>query len=114
MYNHELVLISYEKSEDDVGNEIKETIETTVLCKLFDVGQTEFYNAKIAGVKPEMKFVVHDFEYDGQREIVFQSVKYQVIRTYQMGHELSTRKRANSLKFDEIELTCERVVGHGS
>lgn len=106
MYNHELTLISYEVQKDNIGNEIKVPIEKNVLCKIKDIGSGEFYDAKVSGLKPEKKFIVHKFEYEDQKEIEFENDKYKVLRTFS-GSSLS---RDNlSLKFDEIELTCEKV-----
>lgn len=109
MYNDELILISHEIIKDEIGNEIKKPIEKTVLCKVIDVGYREFYNAQVARMKPEIKFIVKDFEYNKQKEVKHNNVIYEVIRTYRN----ADRTRSN-LEFDEIELTCEKVIGHGS
>lgn len=113
MYNHELTLIGYEKTEDDIGNEVLEEVKETVLCRITDIGQSEFYNANVSDLRPDIKFIIKEFEYKGQKEVIFNEVKYKVIRTYYTGIE-SGNRRTNTLKFDEIELTCERVIGHGS
>lgn len=109
MYNHELTLIGYRTIKDEIGNEVTEPVYTDVLCKVSSIGQKEFYDAAISNLKPEMKFIIHDFEYEGQREVEFKGIRYKVMRTFQ------GRKGRNNtnLDFDEIELTCEKVVGNG-
>lgn len=110
MYNHEVTLVSYEITKDDIGNDVKTPIKKTVLCRVDSIGQSEFYNANVSGLKPELKIITKVFEYQGEKEVIFEGVEYEVIRTYYKGEEDPTR-RTKQLKFDEIELTCERVIG---
>lgn len=112
MYNHELKLISRVVDKDEIGNDVVTEIEKVVLCKIADIGQSEFYNAKVSGLKPNIKFILKSFEYEGEKEVIFRDSKYKVTRTYSIGYEEEGYK--NRLRFDEIELTCERVVGYGS
>lgn len=110
MYNHDLTLISYTASKDAIGNKVKTPIRTLVLCRLKGITEQEFYNAATAELKPELKFVIHDFEYAGQKVVEYKSQEYKVIRTYQ-GDPTVGGRNYTGLQFDEIELTCERVVG---
>lgn len=110
MYNHELTLIGYSLGEDEIGNEIKVPIEKTILCKVKDIGSTEFYNAQVNDLKPAIKFIVHAFEYNGEKEVKFEGTKYQVIRTY-AGDTVD--RSDNALSGEEIELTCEKVIENG-
>lgn len=106
MYNHSLTLIHYEVNKDEIGNDLKEKIEMEVLCKVKDIGSNEYYDAQVVGLKPALKFVIHTFEYGGQKEVEFDGNRYKVMRTFS-GESLS---RSNlSLRGDEIELTCEGV-----
>lgn len=106
MYNHKLTLIHYKVTKDEIGNDVREKVETDVLCKVKDIGSNEYYSAQVAGLKPELKFVIHIFEYDGQKEVSFNGSDYKVMRTFS-GESLS--KGNLSLQGDEIELTCEGV-----
>ena len=99
-YDHELTLIGQRIEEDEIGNQIPVETETTILCGLKSVGRAEFYDAAASGLRPELVFVIHAYEYGGERVVKFEGVRYNVIRTYQTGTE-------------EIELTVERVVGNG-
>lgn len=107
-YDHELTLIqqTYPKDEndhpltDEYGNQVVVDTETVILCGLKSVNRTEFYNAAVTGLKPELVFVVHGYEYSGQAKVKFEDQKYRVIRTY-------------APNFEEVELTCEKVVADG-
>lgn len=101
-YDHELILITPSQIiEDEIGNQIpNDPIETPILCGLKSIGRSEFYNAAVAGLRPELVFVVHAYEYEGQKSIKFEGIEYRVIRTY-------------SVSFEEMELTCERVAADG-
>lgn len=101
-YDHELVLISPGQiTEDEIGNQIElDPIETPVYCDLKSVGHSEFYNAAVTGLRPELVFIVHTYEYGGQGIVEFEKKKYRVIRTY-------------SVSFEELELTCEKVAADG-
>lgn len=99
-YDHELTLIGQTYTEDEIGNQIPVETETTILCGLKSVTRLEFYNAAANGLKPEIVFVVHGYEYNGEKEITFEGNRYKVIRTY-------------SEDFEELELTCERVAANG-
>lgn len=99
MYDYELILINETYVEDDIGNQIPGETETSILCKLKSITRNEFYNAVASGLRPELTFVIHKFEYDGQKKVKFEGNKYNVIRTYATGIE-------------ELELTCERVMAN--
>lgn len=99
-YDRELKLIRQEYQEDEIGNQVPVETETVVLCGLKSVGRTEFYNAAATGLRPELVFVVHGYEYNGEQLVEFEGVRYQVIRTYQVD-------------FEELELTVERMTADG-
>jgi len=82
MYNHELTLIGEETVYDEYGIPKKEEKRTTVLCKVQSVGRNEFYGAATSGLKPEVVFIIHGYEYNGEKEVEFEGEKYRVIRTY--------------------------------
>ena len=68
-------------------------------------------NAQVSNLKPEIKFIIHDFEYNNQKEVEFEGNKYQVIR--QPSPERNGTTEGTRLDADEIELTYERVLGNG-
>lgn len=99
-YDDELTLLSHEIVEDELGNQRPVEIQRAVLCSVQSVGRSEFYNASVNGMKPEIVFVIHNFEYDNESVIEYKNQKYSVIRTYATG-------------FEEVELTCQKVIGNG-
>lgn len=96
-YDYELTLIGYETEYDEIGQEINVPVERKILCGVKSIVRNEFYAAAQTGLKPEITFIVHNFEYNGEKEVEFEGQKYRVIRTY----------LANS---EEIELVCEKVL----
>lgn len=99
-YDNELVLIAQEFIEDEIGNQIPIETRKTVLCNVKSVGRNEFYSAATAGLRPSIVFVMHRYEYNGEQQVEFEGVRYNVIRTYQKDIE-------------EMELIVEKVVGDG-
>ncbi|MFN0222114.1 phage head closure protein [Paenibacillus sp. KR2-11] len=100
-YDHELGLIGQQITEDEIGNQVPTDKEPVIiLCRLKSVGRSEFYNAAAAGMRPELVFIIHLFEYSGERKVEFEGVRYNVLRTYAAGSE-------------ELELMCERVAADG-
>lgn len=111
MYNDEISLISYEITKDNIGNNVKTPVITKALCRTRDIGNSEYYSAKVAGLKPSIKIIIHTIEYDNQKELMYRNDNYKVTRTYTTETDRFNNSKTiiNSLKFDEIELTCEQV-----
>jgi len=99
-YDHELTLIGETIEEDEIGNQRSVETRTTILCSVKSAGRSDFYSGAAAGLRPELVFLVHAYEYNGERIVEFEGKRYSVIRAYQTGIE-------------EIELTAERVSGSG-
>jgi len=99
-YDYELTLIGQTFEEDEIGNQIPVETRTPILCGKKSAGRAEFYNAAAAGLRPEPVFVVHAYEYNGERIVEFEGLRYRVIRTY-------------AVDFEELELTAERVAADG-
>lgn len=100
-YDHEVTLIDYTYTQDELRQQIPQEIRTTILCGIKSIMGKEFYNAAVSGIKPELVLVVHAFEYNGQTVVEFGGSQYQVIRTY-------------ATSMDELELTCGGGVGLGN
>ncbi len=99
-YDHELTLITQIMIEDEIGNQVPVETKKDILCGLKSIGRNEFYNAAATGLKPEITFIIHAYEYSGQKKVEFEGVPYNVIRTYESS-------------FEELELTCERIISTG-
>lgn len=96
-YDNELILINQTYTQNELGDNISSETEKNVLCAIKSVTRNEFYNAAKVGIKPEIVFVLHKYEYVGERKVIFNNEEYKVIRTYSTGLE-------------EVELTCEKVI----
>ena len=104
-YDNELTLIQQTTTYDDIGNPIESDNKINVLCGLKSIGRTEFYNAAANGLKPNYIFIVHPYEYNGETYVEFSEdekpkQKYKIIKTYKPN-------------FEDLELTCEKVIGNG-
>ena len=102
LQNLKIKLISISVTDDDIGNQVPTETATDVWAEETGVRQSEFYNAAVAGLKPERTFVIWANEYDGQTKIEADGVKYKLIRAYN-----------NPSKSEMIELVCERVTADG-
>lgn len=96
LYNDVIDLINITYTEDEIGQEIEVKTTSTIFCNIKSISQSEFYQAAQAGLRPSITFIVHLFEYEGQKKVKYNGLEYNVIRTYATGLE-------------EIELICERV-----
>jgi SPP1 family predicted phage head-tail adaptor len=108
-YDHELTLISQIITEDAIGNQVPVETETIILCNLKSVVRAEFYSAAAAGLKPEVVFVVHECEYNGEQLVEFEGKRYGVLRTYSGGRG----REGYRLTVDEMELVCGKVAANG-
>lgn len=99
-YDDELYLIKHEIHPDELGNQIPVEEKRAVLCNVSSVGRNEFYSAAVKGMKPEMVFVINIYDYEKESQVEYEEQKYRVIRDYKINSE-------------EIELTCEKVIGNG-
>ena len=88
-YNEVITLVGYTERVDRHGL-VKRTEETEdVFAQVRSIGQSEFYQAAASGLKPEIKFVIADFwDYDNQKELIYNGVRYNVLRTYRTGNAL--------------------------
>lgn len=74
------------------------TTEREVFCNAFSVSQTEFFQGGAQGLKPEWRFDMFFYDYEGEENVIYNGVNYVVYRTY----------RSND---DTIELYCQRKLG---
>lgn len=88
-YNDVISLVSYTETVDSYGRVVRQESTTDVFAKVLSIGTNEFYQAAASGLKPTIKFVIADFwDYDLQKELIHEGVRYNVIRTYRNGHAL--------------------------
>lgn len=99
-YSEIIYLIGKTISEDDIGNQVA-MYGTPQKCyaKKQSVRQNEFYNAVEIGLNPSCEFVIKRLNYNGEEELTWNDIRYQVIRTIDPKN-----------KFD-IVLVCSKKIG---
>lgn len=71
--------------------------ETEAYATIKSVSRSEFYTAKTYNIEPEVIFELsQDFDYNGQRVVLWRGERWRVIRNYIVG--------------DAIELVCGKAV----
>ena len=95
MYDQPIKLISVTKTGNQYGDFVETTSEREVFAEIKSISQSEFYQAKALGMKPEIKLVLADYlEYQGETKLKYQSYgeseehEYTIIRTFRKGNEL--------------------------
>ena len=79
---------------DTYGDEVISRTSREVFAGVQSVGYKEFYEAATVGLKPEIKFILQDYEdYEGEKELAYNGIRYQIIRSYRTQNNM-------------IELTC--------
>jgi len=92
-----LTLITQTQTVDAYGDPAITESSQERYCMVKSISQSEFYQASASGLKPEIKFVLSDYyDYDGQKYLDYNDVRYTVLRTYRKGRS--------------IELTCYTQV----
>jgi SPP1 family predicted phage head-tail adaptor len=102
LQNLKIKLVSITVTDDDIGNQVETETTNEVWAEETGIRQSEFYNAAVAGLRPERTFKIWTNEYSGQTKIEADGVKYKLIRAY-----------SNPSKSEMVELVCERVAADG-
>jgi hypothetical protein len=71
-----------EKDEMSFSLPSKDDERRDVFCKTKSVGQNEFYNSFMAGVKATNKFEMWEHEYNNEKVIEFKGTRFRVLRSY--------------------------------
>jgi SPP1 family predicted phage head-tail adaptor len=99
-YSEIIYLISYEKTEDDIGNQLSSSpLLKKCYAKKQSVKTSEYYNAVAVGMNPSAEFVIKRLNYNGEIELKWNNEIYSVNRTVDPKN-----------KFD-IVLVCSKKIG---
>lgn len=95
MDKHEVIkLMSPNIRVTAIGQRVQDGYtEREVYAKKTSVSQSEFFSAGQNGMRPDCRFDVYSFEYDGQKNLSHNGIVYTIYRTYENG--------------DDTELYCE-------
>lgn len=92
-------LVSQKYEIDEVGNQIiKDELKEIPIIEVQDVYQNEFYNAAQQGLKPTLRLLISDLNYNDEEELFYMNKRYIVIRVDRVNNE-------------NIALICEKRVG---
>lgn len=91
-------LIKKEFYEDDIGQSLARESKRGIFCKEKPIYSDEFFKAGQSGIKPSLKLIIYTEEYEGEKELIFEGVRYNIYRSF---------KREDSF----MELYCEVVCG---
>ncbi len=78
-----IFLITETTGQNSVGQKVS-TGETKrqVFAELLSIMRNEFYQASIAGYSPKLTFKIRTQEYQGEKNLEYDNVKYRIIRDY--------------------------------
>lgn len=92
-------LITKEYVIDSIGNQkLQENYVEIPIIDVQDVYQSEFYNAMQQGLKPSLRLVISDLNYNDEPELEYMNNRYSIIRVDKVDNE-------------EIALVCEKRTG---
>lgn len=61
---------------------VKDWVYTPAYATKKSIRQTEFYQAANVGLKPEMVFMLREFEFDNHERLIYKEKTYEIIRVY--------------------------------
>ncbi len=93
-----VTLISQTYALDAIGQMVATEVERDVFCNVASVSQTEWFQGGQNGLNPEYQVTMFAPDYEGEKLVEFNGVRYGVYRTYVRNDEL-------------LELYLERKVG---
>lgn len=86
-WSEDIVLIAETFETDEYGNQVKTGTERTIQATKRSIMMSEFYEAAQAGIRPEVSFIVHPYEYEGEQVVRYKNMNYSVIRLYEKNDE---------------------------
>ena len=79
----EIMLVFPTMQADEYGIPQQTGEETrTVMARVKSITASEFFEAGRNGFKPEFRFDMFLYDYDGQKELEYKGVRYTVYRTF--------------------------------
>lgn len=90
MYDDVIKLLKTKSTITATGDTVETLVENEVFAQVKSIGMTETYEAYAVGLKPTCTFVLADyFDYDGEKLVDFEGVRYEVLRTYKAQNQTS-------------------------
>lgn len=99
MQDWTIKLITQQYVIDEVGNQRLQNNYTEVpIIEIQDVYQSEFYNASQQGLKPTLRVMISNLNYNDEEDLIYMGKQYTIIRVDRIDNE-------------NIALVCEKRVG---
>jgi len=89
LYRDIISLITETFTVNDMGDAIPADTKKQVYANKKSIRQSEFYQAAATGLRPELMFEVRTSDYNGQPKLEYESVTYNIIRTYDKNGEIT-------------------------
>lgn len=84
---------------DAIGNQkLQENLVEIPIIEVQDVYQSEFYNASQQGLKPTLRLLISDLNYNDEPELEYMNYRYSIIRVDRVDNE-------------NLALVCEKRSG---
>lgn len=94
---------------DQYGNEIIDTAERELFCRVYGVNRNEFYQAAAVGLKPDVVVRLSSAQdYFGEKQARFHDDEYSIIRAVR---DLGSFAGGSGMGLEEIELVLSRKIG---
>lgn len=101
MYFSEIInLIAHTVNQNAIGDSVESPTKQQIFADKQSIRQSEFYQAAVSGLRPEIMFVVRTSDYNQEPRIEYpidSGKEYKIIRTYDKDGEFT-------------ELICQGVV----
>ena len=92
-------LITKNYTIDEVGNQkLQENLVEIPIIEVQDVYQSEYYNASQQGLKPTLRLLISDLNYNSEPELEYMGNRYSIIRVDTVDNE-------------SVALVCEKRSG---
>jgi SPP1 family predicted phage head-tail adaptor len=82
LFSDVINLVKITSAKNDYFDIVQTETKRQVYANKKSIKMSEFYQAQVVGMKPELVFEIWASEYDGEEYIEFDGVKYKIIRTY--------------------------------
>lgn len=99
MQDWTIKLIAQQYVIDEIGNQILQKNYTEVpIIEIQDIYQSEYYNASQQGLKPTLRVMISNLNYNDEEDLTYMGKQYSIIRVDRLDNE-------------NIALVCEKRVG---
>jgi hypothetical protein len=82
-------LISITATDNEVGDSITQETPRQVFANKRSIKQSEFYQAAMTDLRPELQFDVRTIDYQAERELKWNNKSYDIIRVYTKNDEIT-------------------------